>query len=262
MLADLHEDYEIDNDELIELPQIKEMHYELINESIQEQVDDPFESKTNFIDTYFELIESQLESNGENPEVSESIKNDAIQFCLEIVKKIDGKYNIDVDMDTLEEKSLEDIKAFTYSLYDFFLIHYPKNLKKFFVKYIVSHMDDIANSLDHLKDRNDVVTNSLKNKLQDDRAVLILSNLKTVIEHIDTLDISGLDILGVYNPERYEIYVLSEAIQDCLISDSFAHSFFYPLVGDFEDDNYTNIYLAIESGLLKKFKKTVGVDND
>ena len=109
---------------------------------------------------------------------------------------------------------------------------------------------DIANSLDHLKDRNDVVTNSLKNKLQDDRAVLILSNLKTVIEHIDTLDISGLDILGVYNPERYEIYVLSEAIQDCLISDSF------------EDDNYTNIYLAIESGLLKKFKKTVGVDDD
>ena len=43
MLTDLVDNYDIDNDELIELPQLKDVHYELINENIKDQIEDPTE---------------------------------------------------------------------------------------------------------------------------------------------------------------------------------------------------------------------------
>ena len=85
MLTDLVDNYDIDNDELIELPQLKDLHYELINENIKDQIEDPTESHVNFIDQYFLSVESELNENEENIELVQNLKADIVKFCNEVI---------------------------------------------------------------------------------------------------------------------------------------------------------------------------------
>ena len=255
MLNDLFENYEIDTDEYIEIPFIKGLHTELINENIREQIDNPFETQVNFIDEYFKTFDNEKESGDENPEVVQAMERDAFDFCYTIINMIDDKYDLNIDQAALDDFSLEKLKSLTYALYDFFVVHYPKNIKKFYVKYILSNLEEIAGVFKDYDDHNDVVTQAFKEKLNDNNAVTVISNLKKVIEYINSLEIKGMDMLSFFNQDRYDIYVLTEAIQDLTIDETFVEKFCYPLKSEFEDEHYTEIYLAIESGLIKKFKK-------
>ena len=255
MITDLLDDVEIDNDELIELPELKSLHSDLINESIKEQIIDPFESNVNFVDEYFSIFDKQVENAEENPDLKEQLITDAKKFCEEVLDMVDNKYDLGIEDETLAEMNVEEIKDLTYAVYDFFVIHYPKNIKKFFVKYIIRNIDTIDEALSSLRSKNDVMTNSMKTKLIDERAACIIANLRTVIGYIDDLDLKGLDMLAYFNPDRYEIYVLSNAIQDMVISENFVHDFFKVLNTDYEDEHFTEVYISIESGLIKKFKK-------
>lgn len=259
MLAELQEDYENDTDELMEISSVKDLRYELINENIKSQVEDTYDiSKVNFVDEYFNMFDEQMESNGENPERRSAIIAEAILFCTEVIELIDDKFDLGVNFDELEDKGFEDVKNLTYALYDFFVINYRKNIKKFFVKYILSHLDDIYDAFSDTKNRNDVYINSLKEKLSDERAVVILGNLKSVISYISSFEISGKELLKQFNPEKFDIYIIKEALNNLDIDDSFVTEFLYPVNGDYEDDQFTDIFLAIQSSLYKKFLKKTG----
>ena len=263
MLTDLYNSFEIDNDNMMELPEIGALHNELINESILDQIENPFESRVNFVDDYFNTVNKQLELNDENPETYAAIRDEAISFCLDVLKLIDKKFDLDLDDESLLDKGLEEIKTLTYAAYEFFVIHYYKNLKKFFVKYIIMHLDDINDIIGDNKDRNDVVSNAMKVKVDDPRMANVLSNLKMVINYIDSLELDGSDILDVFNQDKYEIFVLNSAIGRSLISASFGTKFFSPVTKDYFDDAYNDIFLSIQSSLMRKFVKIEdGEDED
>ena len=216
MLADLYDDLEIDSDELIELPELQSIHRELIDESIKEQIEDPFDSTVDFVDEYFTLVNNQLDKSEENPDIRDQIITDARQFCMDVLKMIDTKYDLDVNYEEIEDMNLTE---------------------------------------QGLKDKNDVVTTSMKSKLIDERAARIITNLRTVIGYIDDLDIDGLELLGYFNPDRYDVYVFTNAINDMIVSENFVTKFFKVLTSEYEDEHFSEVYISIESGLIKKFKK-------
>ena len=119
----------------------------------------------------------------------------------------------------------------------------------------MSHLDDICNVFKSEQEPNDIMYYSFKEKLKDPRAVTILVNLDKVIEYINTLDIDGMDLIAYYNPERYDIYIISEAMQDLLISETFVDAFIEPMNDKYDETIFTRVKLSIESSLLKKFKK-------
>jgi hypothetical protein len=255
MLKDLYEKYEEDSDSEIELTGVKDVHYELIHESIADQVKDPFVTQVNFMEEYFDSIDQQKKINGENPEIAEELRQDTVTFCKEVIAMINEKFQLDIEESSLDELSDDNIKNFAMALYEFFITNYPKNIKKFFIKYIIAHIDDIANVLSEFKNKTDVVTTSLKEKLKDERQAIIMSNLKKVVEYIDSLDLDGMELLSVFNQDRWDVYTLTEAMEDMLIGDTFVHTFFYPLMGEYDDENHENVMNGIASGLLNKFMK-------
>ncbi len=262
MLTDLYNSFEVDNDSMMELPELSSLHNELISESILDQIENPFESRVNFVDEYFNTVNKQMELNDENPETYAAITSEAIAFCMDVLKLIDKKFELDLDDESLLDKGLEEIKTLTYAAYEFFVIHYFKNLKKFFVKYITMHLDDINDIIGDNKDRNDVVTNAMKIKVDDPRMVNVLSNLKTVINYIDSLELDGSDILDVFNQDKYEIFVLNSAIGNSLISPNFGTKFFAPVTKDYFDDAFSDIFLSIQSSLMRKFVKIEDSEED
>ena len=76
-----------------------------------------------------------------------------------------------------------------------------------------------------------------------------------VIEYINTLDIDGMDLIGYYNPERYDVYIISEATQDLILSETFVPSFIEPMNDKYDESVFIKVKLSVESSLLKKFKK-------
>lgn len=256
MLMEISEEYEVDNDSLILIPNISSIHYELINELIVEQVEDPFMSKTNYLQEYFDSVGEQMDENGENPEIAVALRNDAFDFCVEVIQLIDKKYELDIDLDSLKDLPLPKVKNIAFALYSFFIVNYEKNIKKFFVKFINKNKDILYDAVSNNKDRNDVFTNSMKNKIADEKMAIILSNLKTVINYIIDLDLDGMELISNFNPERYDIYTITEAIEDFIITESgFTNNFFYPLKEDTATNVYTRIFSAIQASLIKKYKK-------
>ena len=260
MNVSMYEDYEIDSEDMMEMPRIQEMHYEMINESIKDQIEDPFTSRTNFVEEYFETINEQMEINGENPEVAYKLNSELESFCNEVIDMIANKFGLDVDV---EEMNIIDLKNLTLAMYEFFIIRYPKNIKKFFVKFIINNKDLIKDALSEYSEKSDVVSTSLKNKLANPDMALIISNLRATIDYIIGLNLPLLDVFGVFNPERYDVYVISDAIESMVISEE-KHRFFYVLddSDESEDENFDNVYLSIEYSLLKKYKNESVNDGD
>lgn len=255
MLSQYEEDYELDNDELMELPELRGLHAELIDEEIKEQVENPFESKINFLDDYFEDYDVLYEQYEENPDMMNTLNSDATNFCLEVINLIDEKYGLDVDEESLSELGIDKLKAITYSLYEFFVVNYSKNLKKFFVKYIMNNSEEIYNVLSNVQSKNDVFTVSYKQKLSDEKIAVILSNLKTVIEYVNSLDLEPLEVMDIYNPERYDIFQITSLITDGTLNGDFTAKFFEPLVYSNSSEDYIDMFSSIEGGLIKKFRK-------
>ena len=134
MITDILDDFEVDDGELVELPELEATHRELIDGSIREQIQNPFDSSVNFVDEYFTELDRQMTNSEENPDLKSQVVTDGMKFCQEVIELIDTRYGLDIDDDTVEEMSLEDVRALCYALYDFFVVHYPKNIKKFFIK--------------------------------------------------------------------------------------------------------------------------------
>ena len=255
MLSQYEEDYELDNDELMELPELRGLHYELINEEIAEQVENPFESRINFLDDYFDEYDDLVEQYEENPDMMSILKTDAHAFCCSVIKLIEEKFNLDIDDENINDLGIDKLRSITYALYEFFVVNYSKNLKKFFVKYIIKNSNEIYNVLSNVQEKQDVVTASYKQKLTDEKIAVILSNLKAVIEYVNSLDLEPLEVMDIYNPERYDIYQLTALVTEGTMNGDFTSKFFEPLVYSNSSEDYIDMFSAIEGGLIKKFKK-------
>lgn len=255
MMSIFEDEYDIDNDELMELPELRSLHAELINEEIAEQVEDPFQNKVNFLDDYFDEYDDLMEQYDENPDMVNKLVSDATEFCNEVLKLIDEKYGLDIDEEQVSDFGIDKLKAVTYSLYDFFVINYTKNLKKFFVKYIIKNKEEICNVLADARDRADVTTTSFKQKLNSEDIAVILSNLRTVIEYVNSLDLEPLEMMDIYNPERYDVYQINELISEGILNGDFVSKFFEPIIYQDTSEDYIEIFSSIEGSLLKKFKK-------
>lgn len=255
MLTEINEDYEYDREDAAELPNIEMIHTELIDELILDQVDDPFVSKTDYVTEYFDIISQQKEVNGNNPDVQYNLDMDAKKFCTEVIKLIDDKYDLDIDFERLDEYNLEQLHNVTEALYRFFVLQYGKNVKKFFVKFINKNITILYDAISSQSDRNDVITNSMKSKIRDSKVAIIISNLSSVIDYIIDLDLNGFDMLSLYNPDKYDIYILTELMTDFILPEDKFGLKFFDIVKDQSNEYYTDIYVAIESSLIKKFKK-------
>lgn len=242
-------------DDLIKLPNIKGIHYELINENIRDQIENPFENQINFLDEYVTEVRKELENNEENPDVVSAIKNDEWNFCIEIMQLISDKFNLDFDVDESDEIGLDRLIGITQSAYNFFVVNYAKNLKKFFIKFIKQNYKDIGKVLSEYKNNQDVTTSSLKSKINDEDKVVILAQLHSAIDYIISLELPGLDIMSYYNQDKYDIYILTEAMTDGIIGEDFGPQFMAPITETNNDDYFDSVYLGIQSGLIEKFMK-------
>lgn len=255
MIKAISDEYEDAPDGFISLPEITDLQEELIDENIKEQIANPFQTEVDFVEVFEDNCEKTLQQYDNDIDVNNQLKTLKKDFFLKVLALIDIKYGLEIDYDALSEKSFDYVQDLTEAAYEFFITKYPKNIKKFFTNYILEHKADIGELFENEKHKKDVSSISLRHKYEDANVALILANLTEVIGYISNLRLQTLDIMGEFNPERSAIFIITEAIQDFIITGDFVDAFMEPLMTDKQDEYYDSLIIGIQNVIGKKSKK-------
>lgn len=246
-MVNINDEYEYDRSEFTVIPSLEGLHRELIEETIKEQIANPFKTSTDFMDSYSYMLDTILETATGEDNIGD-IEYDARVFYQDIIQKIDDRFGLGVNMDVICQYNVEDVRTFAESLYKFFILDYSKNIKKFYTRYILSHQNEIQSALD-TNNKKDVTTIAYKKKVSNKFISYALSDLENIISYIRDLSIPNQDFIEYYNQDKLEVSNIEKAIECGIIEGDFVDNF----IGKIElGYGYDEIMSNIRNSLFNK----------
>lgn len=240
--------------ELILIPQIQDLHTSLIQEDIRMQVENPFESNNDFVEAFNQQCEEALMDDDYTDDVVKRVNEERIKFYVDVIELISDKFKLDCDVDTIAEKRVDVIDDICSAIYSFFVLKRKKNIKNMMLNYILEHEDEIAESLDYLKRKKDVVSVETKTKLEDENLSMFLANIQAVLRYVKSLDNSMDEMIQYTNLELFNNAMVQELLENAVISAHFQELYFAPLFS-YQDTIYDEIVSKIETGIIKAARK-------
>lgn len=240
--------------EMILIPQIQDLHTSLIQEDIRMQVENPFESNNDFVEAFNQQCEEALMDDDYTDDVVKRVNEERIKFYVDVIELISDKFHLDCDVDTIAEKRVDVIDDICSAIYSFFVLKRKKNIKNMMLNYILEHEDEIAESLDYLKRKKDVVSVETKTKLEDENLSMFLANIQAVLRYVKSLDNSMDEMIRYTNLELFNNAMIQELLENAVISGNFQELYFAPLFS-YQDTIYDEIVSKIETGIVKAARK-------
>lgn len=241
--------------EMVILPAIKNLHRTLLEEDIKLQLQNPFDSTVNCVKSFEEQVTEALKEEELDSDDIRTIKAELVSFYSSIIELISEKYQLECDTESLAgSKNIEELGDICEAMYSFFVLKLKKNIKNSLLNYILENRDEIATALDYLKKKKDVTTISLRKKIEDPDASMIVSNIVEVVGHIKSLDISMDKMIQYLDIDLYNNSIINDLMTDCVIRSDFQALYYAPLSG-FQDCNYDDIIAKISNGVIKASKK-------
>ena len=177
------------------------------------------------------------------------------EFLLNILSYICKTYDLDYNID---EDDLDQLEEITCALYDALIIHYKKNMCKFFLNYILDNKEDLVKEYEEFVEKRDLSGATYKydnnNILIDDYIILValplimksIYDLNKDVEPEYFLKISGCNLLDSGS-------TLLEAFEDCTICGTFIPKYMN-ILNDEMSYHKSYIYENIKMALINRFK--------
>lgn len=245
------EDFEEDNSEYLFLPALNNLHKELIEFSAKEQIQEPYISSSNFFEQFMDETESvrRMDLSEDNVLELNKVEDD---FCSSLLTEMNNRFNLGLDINDILSRKHSTILDITEALYLFFVINYTKNIRKFFVKFILSHQDELAELSDSSK-RKDVTTTTMRKKVPNKNIAIILSNLDNIVGYIASLEIDPEDFISYFNASKFEVFVITDMINEGLIDGDFVNTLMSEL--KYTNKGYSFIHDTIMLGIRNSIYK-------
>lgn len=228
---------------------LADLPFELIKESIREQIEDPTGTNINYIDVIIEKCNTFKELHDDNPELITQINDSIDEFFTSIITDINDRFDLGLDIETI--KTTEDIIEVGTAIYTYFILRYVKNVGKFITKYIISNKASIASNFNN-EIKKDVSTAAFKKQIKNKDDLIIVSNLASIIKSIINLEIDSKTFIELSTgSDSYERAILIDLIDtDKLIGDFVKN--YLDIVIDIHDYILDSIYTEIKTRILKK----------
>lgn len=234
---------DLDDDEMF----LSAIPLELLEEAIKKQFDDPLEYRKSdyvksFLNKYYFSVREMYE---EEEEDINQIRDEFISF----MEKMFFKY-LGIGMPGLDDKSDDDQNEMVHKIYRYFIMQIKKNITNLIWYYITHDQGDMYQVLDK---KENIIYNNFKKEIDDEKDILILSNLPDVIDYVLTLDISVDRFFEATITDTSSMEAIY--VRDCYVA--------YELNGDFVGsyltmvDNYFKVELEskIKKRILNKYPK-------
>lgn len=240
--------------ELVLIPQVQELSRILLNEDIKVQLENPFETKNDFVETFDQQCEEMVEEDDFDSDTIKQVEEERVEFYIKVINMLNDKFQLNCDTDYISQKSVIDINDICSALYNFFVIRRKKTIKNMVLNYIIENENEIVKTLEIYKDNKDVSTLSNNIKIEDENIALIVTNIEEVISYFKSLNISMDEMINYSDLDLFNNAMVKELIDDSVISPDFQVLYFSPIYS-FKDTHYDEIISKIEHDLIKVAKK-------
>lgn len=260
MITNLDENIEVFGDEVIKMPMLKEVSGELIVECIDEQINDPTSTKINFLETFKENYDSDIEdANGDDDAVKE-LNDIARDFYCNVLDKINTKFSLGIDGDVLYASNGDTLQNIADGIYQFFLVDYQDNITNYISKMIIIMKDALAESImKEKKADTDVVSEVMSKKILNASYATILANINSAVDMVKDLEMDISDFIKLYDEEYFPVAILKYCIKNNLINGDFVPAFILPFFNRIQDDTYDEIMLTIQQNIFEEYKREFNI---
>jgi len=255
MLNMMNENFSTEANETEDI--ISQMHFELIAEEIQEQIDNTFtKSKMNFLEIYRDRYKYFKEEYADNEEFLEQLKQVRNQTYEKIIELIAKKFNLEyVDINPKRAKDL----------YEFFVLKYDENVTALIINFIVSNRKFVINEIknSNTSRTRDTSYVSTKELIVNQQEALIITQANKIIFDIipNAFDIDDdtefLKYIVDYDDTSVNVAIKKLFVEKQTISceENLLEEFLAPVLR--KEDGYTEIKSTVVTELYELYAKNV-----
>ena len=248
-----------DEEDVIKMSPLQELSHDLIEESIKDQIDNPFMSHTNFVQEFMDEYTSNLDDLDGNDDAIAELSETAHDFFIQVLEMIDKKFKLDLDFEVLGEVNVKGLMNIVEGLYEFFIIRYQKNISKYVTALTIDYKDELLDRVSSDDDKDTVSYASFDRKLNNAKDGILISNINLVFDALKDLDISNDDFIRYFNEDKYEVAITKYCIENFIISGDFVKMYLDPIFGfNVQNDIYDDVVTTVRHNLYMHFKKDDG----
>lgn len=246
-------DFEVLGDSVIEVSPLKDLSQELLDEFISIQIKEPFEMRTNFVENFTDEVDLLAINNGDDEDYVKQIRDEANEFYLTIIHKIEDQFRLDIDPDVIDALDRHGIQNVCEALYEFFTVNYTKNVAKYLARVALGNVDVILDELANNEKAKDVSTMALKQKVDDEVFATLLANINLVVSIAKDINIEPIDMIQYFNQDNFDVSVIRYCIEEHVINGNFRKPFLDLIFDNDQDYVYDGIVADVYQYFLQQY---------
>lgn len=246
-------DFEVLGDSVIEVSPLKDLSQELLDEFISIQIKEPFEMRTNFVENFTDEVDLLAINNGDDEDYVKQIRDEANEFYLTIIHKIEDQFRLDIDPDVIDALDRHGIQNVCEALYEFFTVNYTKNVAKYLARVTLGNVDVILDELANNEKAKDVSTMALKQKVDDEVFATLLANINLVVSIAKDINIEPIDMMQYFNQDNFDVSVIRYCIEEHVINGNFRKPFLDLIFDNDQDYVYDSIVADVYQYFLQQY---------
>lgn len=246
-------DFEVLGDSVIEVSPLKDLSQELLDEFISIQIKEPFEMRTNFVENFTDEVDLLAINNGDDEDYVKQIRDEANEFYLTIIHKIEDQFRLDIDPDVIDALDRHGIQNVCEALYEFFTVNYTKNVAKYLARATLGNVDVILDELANNEKAKDVSTMALKQKVDDEVFATLLANINLVVSIAKDINIEPIDMMQYFNQDNFDVSVIRYCIEEHVINGNFRKPFLDLIFDNDQDYVYDGIVADVYQYFLQQY---------
>jgi hypothetical protein len=246
-------DFEVLGDSVIEVSPLKDLSQELLDEFISIQIKEPFEMRTNFVENFTDEVDLLAINNGDDEDYVKQIRDEANEFYLTIIHKIEDQFRLDIDPDVIDALDRHGIQNVCEALYEFFTVNYTKNVAKYLARVTLGNVDVILDELVNNEKAKDVSTMALKQKVDDEVFATLLANINLVVSIAKDINIEPIDMMQYFNQDNFDVSVIRYCIEEHVINGNFRKPFLDLIFDNDQDYVYDGIVADVYQYFLQQY---------
>jgi hypothetical protein len=246
-------DFEVLGDSVIEVSPLKDLSQELLDEFISIQIKEPFEMRTNFVENFTDEVDLLAINNGDDEDYVKQIRDEANEFYLTIIHKIEDQFRLDIDPDVIDALDRHGIQNVCEALYEFFTVNYTKNIAKYLARVTLGNVDVILDELANNEKAKDVSTMALKQKVDDEVFATLLANINLVVSIAKDINIEPIDMMQYFNQDNFDVSVIRYCIEEHVINGNFRKPFLDLIFDNDQDYVYDGIVADVYQYFLQQY---------
>lgn len=227
---------------------LSEVSIPLMKEGLQNQFEEPLDNNNDYVSVFvdkhtygLELLK-ELDDDDFKAQL-DSMRDDFMQYMLKTFK-----ITLSIGVPNFEDLGVDKQNEIVKNVYTYFILNIKKNFVNIVINYIGRYKKSI---LDSFKKKKDVTALSFKKEITDSDDLIIITNLKDIIDSVLSTEFDVTQFIELTTIEDcYENEWLSEAYDNVDVTGNFVANYI-----EFVDDNFRNeIESKIRNKILKKYK--------